>query len=284
MTERAGRVGPQPIIVIKGAGDLATGVAYRLWQSGFALVMTDLAEPLCVRRAVSFAEAVAAGRHTVEGVTAVRATTPDEAAAAVRRREVPVLVDATGEMAARLRPAVLVDGVMAKRNTGTRITDAPVVIALGPGYTAGIDCHAVVETLRGHRLGRVLYAGSAAPDTGTPGEVAGVAGDRVLRAPAAGRFRAAKAIGDLVAPGEQVGAMEPPEGGEPVPVVAGVGGVIRGLIRDGIAVPASLKIGDVDPTGDVSRCFTISDKALAVGGGVLEAVMHFRQTAFRAGR
>lgn len=269
-----------PLVFIRGAGDLATGVAYRLRRCGFPVVMAELPVPLCVRRAVAFAEAVAAGRHTVEGLTAVRAGTLPEIAGALRRGEVPVAVDPEARLAAALRPAVLVDAVMAKRNIGTRRTDAPLVVALGPGFTAGQDCHAVVETQRGHFLGRVLYAGSARADTGSPAEVAGVGADRVLRAPVAGRFRGLMRIGDRVRPGDVLGEVCPAAGGAPgeghpppVPVVTRIGGVVRGLLRDGAAVPAGLKVGDVDPTGEIHRCHTISDKALAVAGGVLEAVL-----------
>lgn len=261
--------------MIKGAGDLATGVAYRLWRAGFSLAMTELPNPLCVRRTVSLAEAVIQGRHEVEGMRAVRVDTAEEAAAAMERGEIPVAVDPEARLAAALRPAVIVDAIMAKRNTGTRITDAPVVVALGPGFTAGVDCHAVVETMRGHWLGRALYEGSALPNTGSPGEMAGVTDDRVLRAPTDGVFHGRRAIKDMVAPGDVVGEVHPPGGGPPEPVMARIGGVLRGLIRDGVEVRAGLKVGDVDPTGDVRRCDTISDKALAVGGGVLEAVAYF---------
>lgn len=261
--------------MIKGAGDLATGVAYRLWRAGFALAMTELPKPLCVRRNVSLAEAVARGRHEVEGMRGVRTDTPEEAVAAMERGEIPVAVDPEARLAAHLRPAVIVDAIMAKRNTGTRITDAPVVIAIGPGFTAGVDCHAVVETMRGHWLGRALYEGSALPNTGSPGEMAGVTDERVLRAPTAGVFQGRRAIKDMVEPGDVVGEVYPPGGGQPEPVMTPIGGVLRGLIRNGAEVRAGLKVGDVDPTGDVRRCDTISDKALAVGGGVLEAVAYF---------
>lgn len=264
----------RPLVLIKGAGDLATGVAFRFWHSRFPVVMTELEVPLCVRRTVSFAEAITLGRHTVEGVTAVRAVTRADMAAALARREIPVVVDPEAALIRHLSPGVVVDAIMAKCNTGTALTDARVVVALGPGFTVGADCHAAVETLRGPLLGQVLYTGSAAPDTGTPGEVAGIAGDRVLRVPASGCFQAACEIGEMVTAGQVVGMVMPDSGREPLPVTTPIGGVLRGLIGSGTHVLASLKVGDVDPTGDRRRCYTISDKALAVGGGVLEAVLH----------
>lgn len=256
------------LVWIKGAGDLASGVAFRLRMAGYPVLMTELSQPLCVRRAVSFAEAVRSGRQTVEGVTAVLLE-PDSAQVrtALARGEIALLVDPDGAHARALLPPMLVDGIMAKRNTGTRITDAPVVVGLGPGFTAGADCHAVVETGRGHFLGRALYQGAAAPDTGEPGEVAGVGAARVVRAPAEGLFEGLLEIGARVVANDVLGAVAG------VPVRAAVGGVLRGLIRSGVPVTPGMKVGDVDPTGEVVRCHTISDKALSVAGGVLEAVL-----------
>ncbi|MCL6636116.1 MAG: EF2563 family selenium-dependent molybdenum hydroxylase system protein [Peptococcaceae bacterium] len=256
------------VIVIKGSGELASGVAHRLYQSGFRPVMTELPGPLVVRRTVSFAEAVFAGETRVEGVPAVLAGSPEEAGAIRRRGVIPVVVDPGGKTVETLKPDVLVDATMAKRNTGIRITDAPVVIALGPGFKAGEDVHAVVETKRGHYLGRVIWAGPAIPDTGEPDPVNGHTHDRVVRAPAAGVFAAARNIGDRVEAGDTLGFV----GGHPVKAL--IGGVLRGLIRDGSTVGRGLKIGDVDPRGVKEHCYSISDKARAVAGGVLEAIMH----------
>lgn len=271
----------QPLVWIKGAGDLATGVAYRLWHAGFPVYLSELPEPLCVRRTVCFAEAVVEGRHSVEDLTAVRVSDEAGVEEALAQGLLPVAVDPDGQLGRRLGPVAVVDAILAKRNTGTSLADAPVVVALGPGFTAGVDCHAVVETERGHRLGRVYYSGSAAPDTGIPGEMAGVKGPRVLRAPVAGRFSGAAAIGSLVVPGQVLGEVFPAGGGAASPVTAQIGGVLRGLIRSGIQVEAGLKIGDIDPTGEVERCFTVSDKSLSIGGGVLEAILH--QMAKRKG-
>jgi xanthine dehydrogenase accessory factor len=255
------------LVLIKGAGDLASGVAFRLHRAGFAVVMTELPQPLVVRRAVAFAEAVYAGETQVEGIVARHVERPDEVPALLDQGIIPVLVDPEARCLARLRPAVLVDGIMAKHNTGTRIDDAPLVVALGPGFTAGVDCHAVIETHRGHWLGRVYWTGSAQPDTKLPAERGGQAADRVLRAPCEGIVRAYRAIGDRLAEGDLVAEVDSQ------PVRARFAGILRGLIHPGVRVTAGLKIGDVDAAATHEQCFTVSDKALAIGGGVLEAIL-----------
>ncbi|HYG57312.1 MAG TPA: selenium-dependent molybdenum cofactor biosynthesis protein YqeB [Symbiobacteriaceae bacterium] len=260
------------LVLVKGAGDLATGVAGRLYRAGFPVVMTELPAPLCVRRTVSFAEAVVSGSQTVEGITAVRADTASAVRAALAKGLVPVAVDPEARLIAALSPWAVVDAILAKRNTGTRMTDAPLVVALGPGFTAGADCHAVVETQRGHDLGRVYLQGSAIPDTGIPGEIGGASAERVLRAPCAGIFRNRAAITDLVSPGDVVAEVHGADG-TVAPVRTTIGGVLRGLLRDGTPVRANLKVGDVDPRGELSQCYTVSDKARAIGGGVLEALL-----------
>ncbi|MBC7223093.1 MAG: EF2563 family selenium-dependent molybdenum hydroxylase system protein [Anaerolineae bacterium] len=253
-------------VVVKGGGDLGTGVACRLYRAGFAVVVLERAHPLAIRRRVAFAQAVYEGAITVEGVTARLVSGPEEALALLPRREVPVLVDEEGTSLPRLRPSVLVDATLCKRDPATRIGDAPFVVALGPGFRVGVHAHAVVETQRGHYLGRVYWEGQALPDTGEPGEIAGQARLRVLRAPVAGRFQAHRQIGDRVRAGEVVAEVA----GHPIR--APFDGVLRGILADGLTVPRGMKVGDVDPRGVVAHCFTISDKALAVGGGVLEAV------------
>ena len=254
-------------VVIKGAGDLATGVGFRLWRAGFPVIMTELTQPLAIRRTAVFAEAVYAGTAVIEGVEARRVEHVADVETAWEANAIPVLVDATPAMIAALRPAVLVDGIMAKHNTGTTLADAPLVIALGPGFVAGRDAHVVIETARGHFLGRALWEGAAQEDTGTPGEVGGRARERVVYAPCAGIFRSAAAIGAQVRAGDLLGRVDG------APVLAPTSGVLRGLIHDGLPVTPGLKIGDVDPRAVVEHCFTVSDKALAIGGGVLEAIM-----------
>jgi len=262
-----------PLVLIRGAGDLASGVAIRLHRSGFPVVMTEIERPLAVRRTVAFAQAVFDGVCQVEEVTGRRCLM-EEAPAVIARDEIAVVVDPHGETIRRLRPSVVVDAIMAKRNTGTTLQDAPLVVALGPGFTAGVDCHAVIETERGHNLGRVIWRGSAAPDTGEPGELPGIGrrASRVLRAPAAGRVIGRYVIGDRVAEGVELAVVQD-ETGAAHSILAPFAGVLRGLIHPSVRVHAGMKIGDLDPRADVSYCFTVSDKSLAIGGGALEAIL-----------
>jgi len=252
----------QVLVLLRGAGDLATGVAWRLKRAGFGVVMCELEHPLTVRRAVAFSTAVDEGSVIVEGIRAVRAAIA-EAIDLARSDTVPVIVSPG---LPPLPADVVVDARMAKRVLDTTIDDAPLVLALGPGFTAGRDCHAVIETMRGSRLGRVYWQGCAAPNTGTPGVIGGRGAERVLRAPAAGVIRWRAAIGDIVADGALLGTVDG------APVCAAFAGLVRGLVADGTPVAKGLKIGDVDPRQD-TEWREISDKALAVAGGVLEAVL-----------
>jgi xanthine dehydrogenase accessory factor len=254
-------------VVVKGGGDLGTGVIYRLHRAGFWVLVTDLPRPLSIRRAVALASAVYEGSVEIEGMIGRRVEQDSEIRTAWQKGEIPVLIDPEAMVVSRMRPTVLVDSVMAKENTGTVIDDAPVVVALGPGFTAGMDCHAVIETQRGHYLGRAIYNGGAAPDSRLPGATQGVTSKRVLRASRAGQFQTVCQIGDQVHAGQVLAYV----GGEPVR--AGIDGVVRGLLAEGLDVEAGLKLGDIDPRGESEYCFRISDKALAVGGGVLEAVL-----------
>ncbi len=258
------------LVVVKGAGDLATGCAWRLFRSGFKVVMTELPQPLVVRRTVAFAEAVYCGSMQVEGLQAVLAENKDKALELLKACRIPVLVDPGASVASQMQPMAVIDAVMAKRNTGTRINDAPLVVGLGPGFTAGVDVHAVVETQRGHNLGRVLYKGEAAPDTGVPGAVMGFAVERLLRAPADGVVSPCRQIGEHVIKGDIIAFVGN------ISLRADISGVVRGMIKPGVRVARGAKIGDIDPRADAAGyCFSISDKALAVGGGVLEAVCRY---------
>lgn len=261
-----------PTVLVRGGGDLATGVAWRLHRCGFAVVVLELQHPLVIRRTVAFASAVYHGACTVEGVTARRL----ESLPRLDRRDfVPVLVDATGDSIAVIQPDVLVDARMMKARADTAIHQAALVVALGPGFVAGQDCHCVVETHRGHFLGRVYWEGGALPDTGVPGELGGEAGRRIVRASADGIFRSACELGALVEAGTRIGTI-----GE-ANVTAGLAGTLRGLARDGTPVLAGLKIADIDPRPPHEIDLeSISDKARAIGGGVVEAIM----TARDAGR
>lgn len=255
-------------VVLRGAGEMASGVAWRLYRANIRrLVMLEVPAPLAVRRNVSFCEALHQGWQTVEGVQAVKAADIGGVKRAWDTGQIPVLVDPEARLLPRLAPDVLVDATLAKRNLGTRMEDAPLVIGLGPGFSAGHDVHHVIETNRGHNLGRVIAAGVAEADTGVPGTVSGYSVERVLRAPATGVFSTRRRIGERVQSGEVVGSVAS------VAVTARLDGILRGLIRPGTPVSAGLKLGDVDPRGEESYCHTISDKARAVAGGVLEAIL-----------
>jgi xanthine dehydrogenase accessory factor len=255
----------RPLAVVKGAGDLATGVAWRLHKVGFDVLMTEVPSPTVVRRSVAFAEAVHDAEAVVDGVRGELVHDAVGARGAFERGSVAVMVDPTCEIALTLEPDLVVDAIVAKRNVGTRTTDAPAVVALGPGFRAGTDVHAVVETMRGHYLGRVILEGEALPNTGVPGEIGGVSAERVLRAPIAGAFKGHRRIGDRVHSGDTVAEVD----GEPI--VTTIDGVLRGMLRDGVQVTPGFKVGDVDPRARPEHCLTISDKALSVAGGVLEA-------------
>jgi xanthine dehydrogenase accessory factor len=255
------------LVVMRGGGDMATGAAVRLVRAGFPLVITELSQPLTVRRAVALASAVLQGSIEVEGVRAERIDDPAKARELASNGIVPVLVDPDGESIPGLAPEVVVDARMTKNNAGGRRETARFVVALGPGFSAGEDCDAVIETNRGHFLGRVYWKGQAEPDTGTPDPVQGHGRMRVLRATAPGVVRTHAEIGDSVVSDQRVATV----GGHPI--CAPFRGVVRGIIGDGTLVPAGVKIGDIDPRGRREYCFTVSDKSLAVGGGVLEAIL-----------
>jgi len=268
------------LIIIRGGGDLATGVAYRLHRVGFPVVVLELAWPLVVRRKVSLADAVHEGEIEIEGLVGRLVHDFADASALALTGVIPVLVSPqlpdlyarVGIQKGQFESSsagylAIVDARLAKRNIDTRIDQAPTVIALGPGFTAGLDCHAVIETMRGHHLGRVIWDGQAQPNTGIPGRIDGKGADRVLRAPVDGDVEWEYEIGDLIEGGSVIGSIKNR------PITAPFDGVIRGLIAPGTRVSADQKIGDVDSRSDFSACFTISDKALAVGGGVLEALL-----------
>ncbi|HUF40175.1 MAG TPA: selenium-dependent molybdenum cofactor biosynthesis protein YqeB [Anaerolineales bacterium] len=260
---------PFPIILIRGGGDLASGTALRLVRAGFEVVITEIAAPLAVRRTVSFAEAVYDGRVRVEGVPGVLAAGPAEAVKTLAVGGIPIIVDPELDLLEKpggLEICAVVDARLLKRPVPP--LEAPFVVGLGPGFTPGVNCDAVVETMRGHHLGRVYFDRPAAADTGLPEG----SPDRVVRAPANGAVQPAVAIGDLVELGERIGAVVDDSGGE-IPILAGIGGVVRGMVRPGIRVEAGVKIGDIDARADPALCRLVSDKALAVAGGILEALL-----------
>ncbi|MGO5095388.1 selenium-dependent molybdenum cofactor biosynthesis protein YqeB [Agathobaculum sp. LCP25S3_E8] len=265
----------QPWVLVRGAGDLATGVIVRLHRCGFRVAVTECANPSAIRRRAALCEAVWQGQTTVEGVTCRRVTNADEAVRVSQAGEVPLLVDERAACVSALHPAAVVDAILAKRNLGTSREMAPITVGLGPGFTAGEDVDAVVETMRGHHLGRVILQGAAIPNTGVPGVIAGYAAERVIHAPASGEMVFVQDengqtidIGALVHKGQEIARV----GG--VPVLATIDGVLRGLIRAGYPVNEGLKIADIDPRPEqVAYCDTVSDKARAIGGGVVEALL-----------
>lgn len=254
------------LVIIRGGGDLATGVAVRLFRTGFSVIILEIDRPTVIRLPVSFARAVYEGKAIIEGVEAVLISSWEEAERITKLNKVPVLVDQKGSCIKKLSPAVLVDAILAKRNLGTKINQAPLVIGLGPSFTAGDDVNVVVETKRGHNLGRVYYQGKAAPDTGVPGEVGGESIRRLLRAPAEGKIIPLHKIGDLVKAGEIIAKVEG------VPLKAEISGVLRGLIYPQSWVTRGMKVGDIDPRGIREYSFTVSDKARSLGGAVLGAI------------
>ena len=268
-TKSAKRIGDL-VVLIRGAGEMASGVAHRLHQSHLKICMLEIPHPIAVRREVSFSEAVYDGKKEVEGVWAKLISTPEEISSVWEKGKIPIVIDPDGKETRHfLRPDVLIDAVMAKKNLGTQINDAPLVIGLGPGFTAERDVHIVVETNRGHCLGKVILNGTAESDTGIPGEIGGYAVERVLRTMKKGIFHPHKSIGERVTKGSVVAVVDD------FPVIAKISGIVRGLLREGVEVKKGMKVGDIDPRGKKEFCFTISDKARAIGGGVLEAILYW---------
>jgi xanthine dehydrogenase accessory factor len=256
-------------VLIRGGGELASAVAYRLAQSHFSIIMTETPHPEAVRRNVSFCEAVYDSEKTVESLTARLVHSADEVFTTWQEGKLALIVDPEARIKEAIKPDIVIDAIIAKRNLGTKITDAPLVIGLGIGFTAGEDAHVIIETNRGHDLGRVLRQGIAEADTGNPGVIAGYSTERVMRAPREGVFKTVKDIGDMVQAGDIVAYVE----SEPMKTI--IPGVVRGLLRDGTKVHKGMKSGDVDPRGNKSYCYTISDKGRAIAGGVLEAILAY---------
>ena len=258
------------VILVRGGGEMASGVAHRLASCHFKVCMTEISNPQAVRREVAFSEAIFDHEKEVEGVIAKKTDSPHHIFQVWKGGKIPILIDPDAKVKDYLKPDVLIDAILAKKNLGTKINDAPLVLGLGPGFHAGRDVHLVVETNRGHNLGRIISKGEAEPNTGIPGSIAGYAEERVIRVPEVGNFRILKKIGDGVQANEKVGRVGN------VGVRCRIAGVIRGLLRDGTEVWKGMKVGDVDPRGTKAHCYTISDKARTVSGGVLQAILeHF---------
>ncbi|CAK7078404.1 selenium-dependent molybdenum cofactor biosynthesis protein YqeB [Tissierella carlieri] len=258
------------LIVIRGGGDLATGIAHRLFRVGYKVVIIEVEQPLAIRRTVAFCEAVYSGEIIVEGVKAVFSRCIDDIKQVLRDGNIPVYIDKEGDVIGELKPLAVVDAIIAKKNLGTKMDMAPITIGVGPGFEAGVDVNLVIESNRGHNLGRVIYSGSAEKNTGIPGETMGYREERIIRASDNGIIRSFFNIGDMVRDGDvvcRVGNID---------VKAQISGILRGMIKEGMSVYKGLKIGDIDPRGIRDYAFTISDKARAIGGGVLEGIQYLQ--------
>jgi xanthine dehydrogenase accessory factor len=251
------------MILIKGAGDLATGVAHRLKQCGFNIVMTEISEPTMVRRTVAFSQAVYDKEVEVEGIKAVLASEKQDIYNIIEDGNIAILVDEKANIVDEIKPDIIIDAIIAKKNLGTNIT-------LGPGFSAGFDCHCVVETKRGHYLGKTIYSGSAIPNTGVPGDIGGYTKERIIRATDNGKISPVASIGDYVEKGDIVAYVNE------TPIFAEINGIVRGMLQKDIRVFKGMKSGDIDPRCEKDHCFTISDKARSIGGGVLEAILYLK--------
>ena len=261
------------LIIVRGGGDIATGTIYKLYKCGFKVLILEIPNPSAIRRNVAFSEAVYQGSQTVEDVTCVLSGNIDEAMNLLNTGKLVMLVDPKGDCIEQLKPMAVVDAILAKENLGTHKGMAGITVALGPGFEAGRDVDAVIETMRGHSLGRVIYQGMAIKNTGVPGMIGGFAKERVIHSPAEGILKNVKHITDVVKSGDVIAVIE--NGEEKIPVKTGFVGILRGLIRDGYPVTKGFKIADVDPRlQEYDNCFTISDKARCIAGGALEAIMY----------
>ncbi len=256
------------LVIIRGGGDVASGIIHRLFISGFKVLVLEIEKPLCIRRTVSFAEAVYSKEVNIEGVKGILVYNKEDIILALENNLVPIYIDEKGEIIRELRPLAVVDSIIAKKNLGTNINMAPITIGVGPGFEAGLDVDLVIESNRGHNLGKVIYKGRAEKNTGVAGTTLGYRNERVLRAPVSGIIKPLRNIGEKVALGEAVVLI----GGKEIK--AKIHGIVRGMIKEGLYVKKGTKIGDIDPRGNVDNAFTISDKARAIGGGVLEGILH----------
>lgn len=258
------------LVLIKGAGDLATGVAHRLRRCGFDIVMTEIEEPTTVRRTVAFSQAIYDKTVEVEGIKATSVENIEMIKENIANGIISVIVDKEANIIKELKPDVVVDAIIAKKNTGTSINDAPIVIAVGPGFEAGVDCQLVIESKRGHYLGKVITEGKAIPNTGIPGNIGGHTVGRIIRATSDGIIYPVAKIGDYVEEGQVVAYVDK------TPVYASISGIVRGMLQEGITVFKGMKSGDIDPRCEKEHCFTISDKARSIGGGVLEGILFLK--------
>lgn len=263
------------LVIVRGGGDLATGTIHRLWSAKMSVLVLEAEYPAAIRRQVSISEAIYDGQTIVEGMKGVCISNCEAAEKVIAEGNVPVLADPEGDAIGKLHPAVVVDAILAKKNLGTQKDMAPLTVALGPGFEAGKDVDIVIETMRGHNLGRMIRSGCAIPNTGIPGNIGGYTEKRVIHAAEAGIFHNLRKIGDVVTEGEEIAWIEMPDG-RVCPVSATISGIIRGLLREGYPITKGFKIADIDPRREeLANCFTISDKARCIAGSVLEAVLPY---------
>lgn len=259
------------LVIVRGGGDIATGSIQKLYRAGFKVLVLEIEKPSAIRREVAFCEAIYEKEMTIEGVTAKLCNSIEDIEQVWREKKIPVLVDSTGESIYKLKPQVVIDGILAKKNYGTNREMAPITIGLGPGFTAGEDVDVVIETMRGHNLGKLVFEGKPMANTGIPGIIKGVGKERVIYSPCAGVVKNICKIGDMVEKNQVIATVDGVE------VLATISGVLRGLIREGYEVPEKFKMADIDPREEEqANCFTISDKARAIGGAVLEAVLYLK--------
>lgn len=257
------------IVLLRGGGDIATGIAYVLYNAGFKIIITEISKPSAIRRTVAFCDAIYNGKQVVENITCIKVNNVNEAKGILSDGNIPILVDEKLDLLKEIKPDILIDSILAKKNLGTNIDMADLVIGVGPGFTAKIDCHYVIETMRGHNLARVISEGQAQANTGVPGLIANHGKDRVIHAENDGIIRNVKSISDNVKTGDIIAYIDDN------PVKATIDGILRGIIIDGYEVTKGLKIADIDPReSEKNNCFTISDKARAIGGGVLMAILY----------
>ena len=258
----------QEYIVVRGGGDIASGTIQKLYRSGFKIIVLEVEKPTAIRRNVAFSDAIYNGETEVEGIKAIKASNIDEIKEAHKNKFIPIIVDPKGNIINKLKPLAVVDAILAKRNLGTNKEMAPITIALGPGFQAGVDVDVVIETMRGHNLGRLIFSGYAMPNTGVPGEIGGFSKERVIYSEANGKIKNISKIGDIVEKNQILAYI-----GD-IKVLSPISGLLRGIIKDGTEVTKGLKIADVDPRlKEVENYTTISDKARNIGGGVLEALL-----------
>lgn len=264
------------LVIVRGGGDIATGTIYKLYKCGFKVLVLEMENPSAIRRNVAFSEAVYQGVYTVEDVTCILARNVDEAVQLLEEGKLAMCVDPEGKCINELQPMAVVDGILAKKNLGTNRKMAPITVGLGPGFCAEMDVDVVIETMRGHNLGRAIYQGAAVEDTKIPGEIMGYSLERVIRSPKTGVIKHVKMITDIVKKDEIIALLEQEEG-ESLPIRATMDGILRGMIREGYVVTEGMKIADIDPRiQERENCNTISDKARCIAGGVVEAIMYLK--------